>query len=135
MSIPIKQLRGLTANLRRGLRAQGIYSTEQLLEAARTPIERTALAARAGVEPRTLLALANRADLSRIRGVAGTYSDLLEQAGVDTVRELATRNPDNLYAKLQELNTGRKLVGHMPPRNMVRGWIAQAKDLPRRLEY
>jgi len=88
-----------------------------------------------GVEARTILELANRADLSRIHSVAGVHSDLLEQAGVDTVKELATRNADNLHARLVELNSQTKLTGQVPSRNMVRDWIAQAGELPRALEY
>lgn len=135
MPIPINELRGMTPILEGDLHVRGIYNSEQLLEAARTPAERESLAGQVGVEVRTILELANRADLSRIWGVAGVYSDLLEHAGVDTVKELAARNPDNLHAKLVEVNAQSKLTGRVPPRNQVEKWIAQAQELPRRLEY
>jgi predicted flap endonuclease-1-like 5' DNA nuclease len=135
MAIPIKKLRGMTPNLEGDLHARGIYDTEQLLEAARTPAGREALAGQVGVEPQTILELANRADLSRIWGVASVYSDLLEHAGVDTVLELATRNPGNLHAKLAKVNAQSRLTRRVPSRNLVENWIAQARELPRRLEY
>lgn len=135
MAIPIKDLRGMTPALEGDLQMHRIYNNEQLLLATRTPGDREALAVQVGIAARTILELANRADLSCIWGVAGVYSDLLEQAGVDTVKELATRNPDNLHAKLAELNARKKLTGRVPPRNLVNRWIAEAKDLPRRLEY
>ena len=135
MPIPINELRGMTPILEGDLHVRGIYNSEQLLEAARTPAERESLAGQVGVEVRTILELANRADLSRIWGVAGVYSDLLEHAGVDTVKELAARNPDNLHARLVEVNAQSKLTGRVPPRNQVEKWIAQAQELPRRLEY
>lgn len=135
MPIPINELRGMTPILEGDLHARGIYNSEQLLETARTPAERESLAGQVGVEARTILELANRADLSRIWGVAGVYSDLLEHAGVDTVKELAARNPDNLHATLVEVNAQSKLTGRVPPRNQIEKWIAQAQKLPRRLEY
>jgi predicted flap endonuclease-1-like 5' DNA nuclease len=135
MAMPIKKLRGIDAELEGDLRIQGIYNTGQLLSAARTPAERERLAGHAGVEARTILELANRADLARIPGVAGVYSDLLEQAGVDTVRELAVRNPSNLHAKMVELNAERGLAGRVPSRDTVGRWIEQAAALPRRIEY
>jgi predicted flap endonuclease-1-like 5' DNA nuclease len=133
--ISIKDLRGMTPGLEGDLQMHGIYHSEQLLEAARTPGGREALAVQVGVEARTILELANRADLSRVWGVAGVYSDLLEQAGVDTVKELATRNPDNLHATLIELNAREKLTRRVPPLSLVKRWVAEAKDLPRGLEY
>jgi predicted flap endonuclease-1-like 5' DNA nuclease len=87
------------------------------------------------VEPRAILELANRADLARVRGVAGVFSDLLERAGVDTVKELATRNPDNLHAKVEEVNARERLSGRTPPWSAVKDWVAQAKVLPRILQY
>lgn len=135
MAIPIKQLRGMPPGLEGELQLRGIYDTEQLLEAASTPASRAALGDKVGVDAQTILEVANRADLARIWGVAGVYSDLLEQAGVDTVKELAGRNPHNLYATLVQLNAKSRLARRVPSRSNVENWIAQAKELPRRLEY
>jgi hypothetical protein len=82
------------------LKERGIYNSDQLLEAARTPSERQAMAEHAGVESRRILELANGADLARVRGIRGVLPNLLEQADVDTVKELATRRLDNLHVKL-----------------------------------
>ena len=135
MAISITELRGVTLSLAADLRVFGIYNTQQLLDATGTPAERETLAKRVGVEARSILELANRADLSRIRGVAGVYSDLLEHAGVDTVKELAARNPDNLYATLVKLNAQVRLTERVPARSRVEDWVAQAEKLPRALEY
>ncbi|HDQ05625.1 MAG TPA: DUF4332 domain-containing protein, partial [Candidatus Bathyarchaeota archaeon] len=74
-------------------------------------------------------------DLMRIKGVGEEYSDLLEEAGVDTVVELAQRNPDNLYAKLLEVNEEKNLVRRLPNLEDVTSWVNQAKTLPRKIEY
>ena len=71
----------------------------------------------------------------RIKGVAEEYSDLLEASGVDTVVELAQRNPENLLAKILEVNAEKKLVRRVPTLNAIKDWIEQAKDLPRAIHY
>jgi len=135
MAISIGKLRGMSAELAAKLKEQGISNSDQLLGAARTPAGRKALAEHAGVDSQVILGLANRADLARVRGIAGVFSDLLEHAGVDTVKELATRNPDNLHAKLAEINAEKKLAGRAPSLDMVKDWVGQAKELPKLLEY
>ncbi len=77
----------------------------------------------------------NHVDLFRIKGVGSEYADLLEMAGVDTVVELATRNPVNLLASLESVNEEKKLVRKLPVLNQVEDWIEQAKDLPRKINY
>jgi predicted flap endonuclease-1-like 5' DNA nuclease len=135
MTVPILHLRGMSEELESRMKGLGIYNSAQLLEAAHTPAERKALAERVGVTARAILELANRADLARVKGIGGVFSDLLEQAGVDTVAELATRRPENLYAKLIETNAEKALAGRKPALNAVLSWVAQAKELPRALEY
>jgi predicted flap endonuclease-1-like 5' DNA nuclease len=135
MATLIGKLRGLSYELETKMRERGIRTSDQLLDAARTPAGRKELAAYAGVETQTILELANRADLARVKGIGGVFSDLLEHAGVDTVKELATRRPDNLYARLVEINAQERLAGRAPTRNAVQAWVAYARELPPVLEY
>lgn len=135
MSIGVGELRGATADVIEKLREKGIDNSEQLLSAAAKPADRKALAAHCGCETRVILELANRADLARIKGVAGVYSDLLEKAGVDTVKELAVRKPENLHAKILETNSAGGLTTQPPSASQVTAWVEQAKDLPKLLEY
>lgn len=135
MVTPISGLRGLSEDVASQLRVLGIFDSDHLLEAARTPAGRQELAEKIGIDARAVLELANRADLARIRGVAGVFGDLLEHAGVDTVKELATRNPDNLHRALVETNEREHLAGRQPNADMVASWVAQAKELPAGIEY
>lgn len=135
MAIALKDIRGMGDELAGALNTKGISNSDQLLKEAATPAGRKELAAATGVPVRDILELANRADLSRVKGVAGIYSDLLEHAGVDTVKELATRRPDNLHAKIVETNEASGLTKQPPALSMVESWVAQAKDLPKTLEY
>ncbi len=135
MTISVKELKGITDDLASRLGEKGIHHSEHLLEAAAKPAGRKELASFAGVETRVILELANRADLARVKGIAGVFSDLLEAAGVDTVKELATRRADNLHAKIAEVNEQMKLAGRLPTEANVQDWIDQAKALGARIEY
>ncbi len=117
------------------LKEAGIRSTEALLKAGATPKGRQELAAKAGIGEKLILEWVNHVDLFRIRGVASEYSDLLEEAGVDTVVELAQRVPANLFAKMAEANQAKKLVRKMPTEKQVADWVAQAKKMPRAVTY
>ena len=135
MALGISELKGMSPELAAKLKAQGIADSDQFLKAAATPDGRKALADQTGAAPEVILGLANRADLARITGVGQVFSDLLEQAGVDTVKELANRVPANLHAKLVEINAERKLAGRLPTTGQVKGWVTQAKKLKKWLEY
>ncbi|HNR96472.1 MAG TPA: DUF4332 domain-containing protein [Anaerolineae bacterium] len=113
----------------------GITTTEAFLEAAKTPKAREALAAKTGISPKLILEWANLSDLFRIKGVGSEYSDLLEEAGVDTVVELANRNPESLFKMMSDTNNQKALVRRLPTVNQVKDWVAQAKKLPRVLTY
>ena len=113
----------------------GVQSIEDLLQKGATPEGRKNLAEATGISGKLILEWVNLADLFRIKGIGEEYSDLLEEAGVDTVVELAQRNPENLYAKLQEVNAAKKLVRKLPAQAQVADWVAQAKELPRVLQY
>lgn len=135
VAISISELKGMNPDLEAKLKAEGLGDSEKLLEATKAPADRKALAKKVGAETRDILELANRADLSRIKGVAGVFSDLLEQAGVDTVKELATRRPDNLHAKIKEVNDKAQLAKRIPTLADVESWVNQAKELPKLLTY
>ncbi len=117
------------------LQAAGIRSTDALLKKGATPQGRKELAEATGISPDLILNWVNAADLYRIRGIGSEYGQLLEQAGVNTVVELARRNPDNLYAKLAEVNEAKHLVRQLPSPRQVASWVEQAKGLPRVIEY
>lgn len=113
----------------------GITSVEQLLEAGATRKGREELAEKTGISGKLILEWVNLADLYRIKGVGQEYSDLLEEAGVDTVKELRHRVPENLLAAMAEVNEKKNLVRRLPSLKMVANWIEQAKALPPKVEY
>lgn len=108
----------------------GIGTVEALLKEAGSAKGRKSLAESVGIDASRILEWVNRADLMRVKGVGSEYSDLLENAGVDSVKELATRRPDNLHAKMIEINTAKKLVRRAPTLGEVERWVAEAKTMP-----
>lgn len=131
----IVSIEGIGEAYRDKLHAVGIRTTEALLARAATPKGRQELEQQTGISGALILEWANHADLYRIKGISEEYSDLLEEAGVDTVPELAQRDPDHLYETLVETNRAKKLVRRMPGRDQVAAWVAQAKELPRVITY
>jgi predicted flap endonuclease-1-like 5' DNA nuclease len=117
------------------LKAAGVTTQEKLLEAGSTPKGRKEVAEKTGISDALILKWVNHCDLARIKGVAGQYAELLEAAGVDTVPELATRKPENLVAKMVEVNAAKKLVRNLPVLKQVEDWVDQAKKLPRVVNY
>ncbi|WP_296578290.1 DUF4332 domain-containing protein [Xanthobacter sp.] len=135
MSYPIIEIEGVGAVYAEKLKTAGITTTEGLLEKAKSPKLRKELAAATGIDESRILKWANMADLMRIKGVGEEYSELLEAAGVDTVKELKTRVPANLTKAMAEANAKHKLVRSLPTESMVEKWVAQAKELPPVLTY
>lgn len=119
----------------RKLKEAGIATVEALLREGSTPKGRKNIAEKAGVNDALILEWVNHADLFRIKGVGEEYSDLLEEAGVDTVVELAQRNAENLLEKMGSINEKKRLVRRLPTLGQVKGWIEQAKKLPRAVSY
>ena len=117
------------------LKGAGIKTAEALLEKGSTPAERKAIADNTGIGDGLILDWINHMDLCRIKGIGEEYSQLLEVAGVDTVPELAQRNPENLYQKLVATNMEKQLVRKLPVLGQVTNWIEQAKCLPRKINY
>ena len=113
----------------------GVRTTNALLKQGATPSGRKSLSEKSGISGDLILEWVNHVDLYRIKGVASEYSDLLEEAGVDTVPELAQRNAQNLYEKLVEVNQVKALVRRLPVLSQVEDWVHQAKNLPRVIEY
>jgi predicted flap endonuclease-1-like 5' DNA nuclease len=111
------------------LRKAGVRTTDALLKTAATRTGRRRLAREASLSESEILSWVNRADLMRIKGIGSEYADLMEAAGVDTIRELRRRNPDRLLTAMTEINVRRRLIRRLPTKGMVAGWIEAAKGI------
>jgi predicted flap endonuclease-1-like 5' DNA nuclease len=131
----INKIEGIGPSYAAKLTDAGVDTAEVLLEKGATAEGRKELAEKTGITGKLILEWVNLADLFRIKGVGEEYADLLEEAGVDTVPELAQRNAENLYNKMVEVNNEKKLVRKTPGQAQVADWVAQAKALPRVVNY
>ncbi|CTQ42890.1 DUF4332 domain-containing protein [Roseibium aggregatum] len=135
MSYSIDEIEGIGPTYAAKLGEVGIKTTAAYLERAKDPKGRKALEEETGIDGKRILKWANMADLMRISGVGEEYSELLEAAGVDTVKELKHRNAANLAEKMQEVNEAKKLVRQVPSESQVTKWVDQAKELPPMMTY
>jgi predicted flap endonuclease-1-like 5' DNA nuclease len=135
MPFSISELDGLGPGFAIKMRKAGIRTTEKLLETAKSLKGRQMLAEKTEIDQKQLLCVANLLDRMRIKGVGPEYAELLEAAGVKTLRELRYRNPARLAEAMAKANLERKLVRVLPSQHTVEGWIDQAKKLPVKISY
>jgi len=135
MAKKIEEIEGIGPVFAEKLTHAGIKTVELLLEKGATKAGRKAIAEETGIEESKILKWVNMADLFRIKGIASQFAELLEAAGVDTVKELRNRNAENLHAKLTEVQTDKKLTRAVPALSSVSDFIEQAKTLPPVVTY
>jgi len=131
----IEKVEGIGQVHAKDLSKAGIYTTEDLLKEGDRPAGRKGIEDVTGISHKLILKWVNMVDLFRIKGVSEEYSELLKEAGVNTVPELSQRNPEHLYKIVVEINGKKNLVRRLPSENEIKDWIEQAKTLPRVIEY
>jgi predicted flap endonuclease-1-like 5' DNA nuclease len=135
MAYKIDEIEGIGPAYREKLIAAKIESTEDLLKNCCDPAGRKKISETTGLSEKHLLNWANKADLMRISGVGPQYSELLEAAGVDTVKELKHRNAENLASKMEEVNAIKNLSNASPSATIVQDWIDQASKMDPKISY
>lgn len=135
MSYPITDIGGIVGDVAASLKSAGIRSTAKLLEQARTVKGRKILSEKTGLPEKQLLCWANMADRMRIKGISKEYAELLQAAGVSTVKELRYRSPANLAKAMAEANIKRKMVRLLPSEKVVTRWIETAQKLELKIKY
>ncbi|MBQ1582772.1 MAG: DUF4332 domain-containing protein [Prevotella sp.] len=135
MAYKIIDVEGIGEVYSKKLIEAGINTVDDLLEKCAKPAGRKELAEASGISAKLILTWTNHADLMRINGVGPQFSELLEAAGVDTVKEFRHRKAENLVAKMIEINEQKNLVNRVPSVTEVQKMIDQAKELPPMMEY
>ncbi len=135
MNRKIQDIEGIGPKYAEMLKAVGVMSTDQLLAEGGDRKHRAQLSERCGINEALILKWVNMSDLFRIKGIAGQWAELLEAAGVDTVKELRNRNPENLAEKMRETNRAKRLVKQVPSITQIRSWVEQAKRLQPAVNY
>ena len=135
MDYKIIDIEGVGDVYAKKLTEAGINKVSELLERCAAPKGRKELAKATDIPEKLILRWTNHADLFRIKGVGPQFSELLEAAGVDTVKELRNRKADNLHKALEETNAKKKLTRVVPPLKSVEKMIAAAKALEPKMTY
>lgn len=135
MSYKISQIEGVGEAYARKLEDAGIGTVEQLLDMCSGKKGRSRLAEETGISEKLILKWTNHADLFRIKGIAGQFAELLEAAGVDSVKEFRHRVAANLQPKLIEINDAKNICNRVPSVAELEKMIAQAKELPPVITY
>lgn len=131
----IEDIEGIGPAYAAKLKEMGISTVEKLLEKGAGRAGRQEIASTTGIRDDLILRWVNHADLYRIKGVGAEFAELLEAAGVDSVPELAQRNPANLQKAMAEKNEEKKLTRRVPSESQVTAWVAEAKTLGRTVTH
>ncbi len=135
MSYKIEDIEGIGPSYAKKLAVAGINTTAQLLEKCCTPAGRKAVAEATGFSNAVILKWTNMADLMRINGIGPQFSELLKGSGVDTIKELRSRNAANLTAKMTKINEEKNLTRVSPAEATVSRWIVVANGMEPKLTY
>jgi len=135
MSYRIEEIEGIGPSYGKTLAMAGVHTTERLLELGASSKGRNELSELTGISSAVILKWCNQADLMRVKGIGRQYAELLEAAGVDTVKELRNRNPENLTAALEAVNEKKRLARALPAVSVVRSWVERARDLNPAITY
>lgn len=135
MSYKVEQIEGIGSAYAAKLEAALILTTEELLDRCATPAGRKRTAEETGISEKLLLKWANHADLMRIHGIGGQFAELLEAAGVDTVKELRHRVPENLHDKLVEINEAKNLCNRIPSVSEIIRMVIHANEMEPMIVY
>ena len=135
MDYKIIDIQGVGPVYAEKLKAAGVNKVSQLLEKGKTAKGRKELETTTGIRHDLILTWVNHADLFRINGVGPQFAELLEASGVDTVKEFAHRNAENLVKTMNEVNEKEHRTKRVPTVAEVQKMIDQAKELPAEVKY
>lgn len=130
MAVVLTKLYGVNRELELRLKTKGVKDSDDLIALCQKNGGITSVSQETGIDAETLRCLVNRAHLVRIRGIGEAYTMLLEEAGVNSVSDLADQSPEKLRGQLEQINESRKVVGRVPALAMVNGWVNKAQKLP-----
>ena len=135
MAYKITEIEGIGSKYGETLGKVVINTTDDLLDKCAGKKGLKAKAGDTSLSESQLLNWPNKVGLMCISGVGEEYSELLEAAGVDTVKKLKMRRADNLAAEMIEMNAAKKLTRQTPSGSQVEKWVEQAKALEPKISH
>ena len=129
MAYKIDEVEGIGPTYAAKLQEAGINDTDDFLKLCCDAKGRKEAETKTGISGKLLLTWANMADLMRVNGVGKQYAEILHAAGVDTIKELRTRNAANLTEAMKKINDEKNLANANASESSVQDWIDKAKEM------
>ena len=124
----IIEIEGIGAKFGQKLEKGGISNIEDLIPLSRKEIKE--LAEKLDISEKLLDKWQEHADLMRINGVGPEYSEALNEIGIDSVKELAQRNPENTLERIEKLDKEKPdVIRQLPTLDWIKDWIEEAKKI------
>ena len=125
----LSKIQGISDNHVVRLKKAGVTTIEKLLVQGAGAAGRKTIAKETKINVKTIDKWVHHADFFRIKGIAGLKTELLEAAGVPSMKKLATQNPTKLYETMARINDKKKLVLRVPGLKQIERWVKEAKQL------
>jgi len=125
---PIFEIEGIGKKWGKTLEKAGFASVENLVGINKDGIKD--LAEKTKISEKLIDKWVEHADLMRIGGVGPEYAEVLNEIGIDSVKEFAQRNPKNTLDRIITLDKEKPDMFRRPPTlKMVEDWIDEAKKI------
>ncbi len=121
----IRDLVGITARQVKTLGANGIKSVDQLRDATKSKKDRESLADKLQLEDFVVNKWARMADFLSLEGMDPATAEFLVFAGINSTGDLASRNPESVAHKLQNLNEKESRIDAVPTRQQLEAWVSE----------
>jgi hypothetical protein len=131
----LREFRGVNLEEVEKLEAIGIVTVEQMLAAGKTPEARRRLTEQTGISFSTILELVKLSDLSRLGAVKSVRARLYYDAGLDTPDKFNQWEPEALRQMLIEFVKRTGFDGIAPLPKELRSTMANARHLPKAVQY
>ena len=134
MPYKIEQIEGIGPHFAERLASAGVRTSDDLLSRCASDEGRRMMEMRTGISAGQLTTWAHQADLMRVNGIGSEFSQLLEASGIETVRELGDRKPENVVHLLDRVNEEKQRTGVVPPLKTVSKWVERARRMEMKSE-
>jgi hypothetical protein len=131
----LKDFLGVDLQHVQALKAEGIVTVEQMLDAGKTREDREELAKKTGVPPNSIMELVKLSNLARIIGLKKKRARLFYDAGLDTLDKIAEMDSEEMRQMLIEFVDRTGFDGSASTPTEAAFTVRLAKYLPRIVEY
>lgn len=124
----------VTAKEHRMLEANGLSTTDKVLEYAATKVGRKRLSKYSKIPIPRIVEIVKQCDLLRVDGLGPSMARVLQAAGVEHTGPLSEGDAKAIRKRMEEANRSGQFTKVLPDAKTVADWIAQARRMPRVLK-